>query len=356
MRYLAMGIAILTTTLGCGQGRKSERSTSGNQGAWLDSFDMKDCTWSTRGENRYFILRPGYQVVLGKRSGRRSERVQITVLEDTERVDEVETRVVEEREFQDGRLTEISRNFFAICTERNDVFDFGEDVVVYEHGTAVAHTGEWRAGRNGARAGLEMPGNPRNGLRYYEEIAPGVALDRAEIDRSDDALETIGGKFSNCLKVIETSPLNPGDRGLKRYAPGIGLIQDDDLTLVRYGRVEPDTIELPDGLPRGDGPVSEVEITFEEMPPALARKIRQLYPTGRIHEVKRELHPGARAVYAVEVLVGGKQYDVVAGWKSGFDPREPFVFARLPSPGGDEEMVRSPGEERHARVTHPKGS
>jgi hypothetical protein len=202
-----------------------------------------------------------------------------------------------------------------------------------------------------------MPGNPREGLRYYEEIAPGEALDRAEIERSDEMVETTAGKFSDCLKAIETSPLNPGEKGVKRYAPGIGLIQDDDLRLVRYGHAQAGTVELPNGAPGGSEPFSEVEIGLEELPPALAMKIRQLYPTGRIHEVKREIHPGVRVVYAVEVFVGAKQYDVVAGWDTGrFDPPEPFVFARLPSPDPDEQMSKSPGEQVHSRIPFPRGS
>jgi hypothetical protein len=341
---LPLSIAVLTAAaLGCG--RDAKRPAPSSQGAWQDSFDVKACTWSTRGENRYFVLRPGYQIVLGKRHREQSEQVLITVLEDTERVDEVETRVVEEQVFQNAQLIEISRDFFAVCTERNDVFHFGEDVDIYEHGTVVAHTGAWRAGRNGARAGLKMPATPPDGLRYYEEIAPGKAMDRVQIERSDDMLETTAGTFSDCLKVIESSPLEPGDKWVKRYAPGIGLIQDEDLRLIRYGHAEPGPVALPDGGPGESEGFTEVEIDVDELPQALARRIRELYPTGRIHEVKREIHPGARVVYAVEVLVGPKQYDVVAGWRSGRldgGPRELYVLARVPSSGSDK-LMRAPG-------------
>jgi hypothetical protein len=39
----------------------------------------------------------------------------ITVLNETKVVDGIETRVVEERESEDGELVEISRNYFAVC-------------------------------------------------------------------------------------------------------------------------------------------------------------------------------------------------------------------------------------------------
>jgi hypothetical protein len=330
----AVAVAVLAgAVLGCAQG--------GTTGAWLDSFDVRACSWSTQGENEYVVLRPGHQIVLGKGRGRQAEQVLITVLDETERIAGVETRVVEERLFEGGQLTEIARNFFAICRERGDVFYFGEDVDIYEEGQVVAHGGSWRAGRNGARAGLMMPAEPRVGFRHHQEIAPGEAMDRAEIAGFDDTCETAAGTFSHCLEVIETSPLEPGDASIKRYAPGVGLIQDEDLRLIRYGQAESGPVAPPDGAPGGGDAFREVEIGVDQMPPALLRKIRQLYPTGRIHEVKREIHPGARVVYAVEVFVGRKQYDVVAGWRStGFNGGrgEPYVLARLALPARSQRM------------------
>jgi hypothetical protein len=38
------------------------------------------------------------------------------------------------------------------------------------------------------------------------------------------------------VKIEETTPLEPGVREAKFYARGIGLVQDGDLKLVKYGR------------------------------------------------------------------------------------------------------------------------
>src|SRR5262249_44093690 len=77
---------------------------------WTTQFlvDKKDLV--SVGRNPYYILEPGYQLVLegGK------ERLVITVLNETKMVDGVETRVVEEHESKDGKVVEISRNYFAI--------------------------------------------------------------------------------------------------------------------------------------------------------------------------------------------------------------------------------------------------
>jgi len=333
-----MGVAILlgAALLGCAQGPHGEGTTA----AWVDSFDVRNCSWSTQGENGYFVLRPGYQIALGKGRGRQSEQMLVTVLNDTEHVDGVETRVVEEQVYEGGQLKEVSRNFFAICQARGDVFYFGEDVDIYEKGQVVSSSGSWRAGRNGARAGLMMPGEPRVGLRHHQEVAPGHAMDRAEIAQSSDKCVTPGGTFSDCLTVIETSPLEPGDASIKRYAPGVGLVQDEDLRLMRHGQAQAGPVALPDDAPADGDSFTEVEIGFDQVPPALAKKIRELYPKGRIHEVKREVHPGARVIYAVEIFVGRKQYDVVAGWSfTDFGGQGgPFVLTRLTLPARNAQM------------------
>jgi hypothetical protein len=92
-------------------------------------------------------------------------------------------RVVEEREWQDDELVEVSRNFFARCKETGDVFYFGEEVDLYEDGEIVGHGGAWLAGRDGALPGIIMPGRFLLGSRYYQEVAPDIALDRGENSR-----------------------------------------------------------------------------------------------------------------------------------------------------------------------------
>ncbi|UUZ68330.1 hypothetical protein LP416_29795 [Polaromonas sp. P2-4] len=87
------------------------------------------------------------------------------------------------------------------------MFYFGEDVDYYENGKVVKHDGTWHAGVNGSRAGLMMPATPKLKMKYYQEIAPGVAMDRAEIVSLDETCKTPAGTFSKCLKVKEGSAI-----------------------------------------------------------------------------------------------------------------------------------------------------
>ena len=195
-------------------------------------FALDPAELATSGENPYFVLEPGFQSEFGGGG----VRLVITVLSDIKRVDGVDTRVVEERETKGGHLIEVSRNFFAISRRTNAVFYFGEDVDMYENDRVVSHDGAWQSGAGGAKFGLMMPAPILIGARFYQEIAPKVAMDRAEVLSMTEIVKTPAGEFRNCVKIEETTPLEPGVREAKFYARGIGLVQDGDLKLVKYGR------------------------------------------------------------------------------------------------------------------------
>jgi hypothetical protein len=208
--------------------------SKGANSSWQEEFGISKCNLLTTGRNPYLVLEPGFQLVL--EGG--DTKLQITVLNETKMVDGVNTRVVEEKEWKDGKLYEIARNYFAFCEQTKDVFYFGEDVDFYENGKVVKHDGTWHAGRNGSRAGLIMPGNPKLKMKYYQEIAPGVAMDRAEIISLDETCKTPAGTFSKCMKVKEGSAIDLTASEHKYFAPAIGLIRDENLRLVKYGFVK----------------------------------------------------------------------------------------------------------------------
>jgi exonuclease VII small subunit len=192
---------------------------------YTDTFLVDEKDLATSGRNPYFILEPGYQLYF--ESPDKKETLTITVLDETKKVAGIETRVVEEREIEDGKVKELSRNYFAICRRTNSVYYFGEDA-----------GGAWLHGEKGARFGLMMPGTPLAGSRFYQEVAPGAAMDRSEILSTTETFEAPAGKFEKVLKVLETTPLEPKEHALKLYAPGVGLIQEGNLKLVKYGNAK----------------------------------------------------------------------------------------------------------------------
>lgn len=199
--------------------------------SFVDQFSVDRATLSATGRNPFFILEPGYR--LSYEGG--GDQLVITVLNETEFIDGATTRVVEERETQGGALAEVSRNYYAIDRDTKDVYYFGEDVDNYQAGRIVGHAGVWRSGAEDAHFGLMMPGDPRPGVKHYQEIAPDVAMDRAEIVSADEAIRVPAGALEGVLKVRETTPLEPDANEDKYYARGIGLVDDAGLALVWYG-------------------------------------------------------------------------------------------------------------------------
>jgi hypothetical protein len=221
----------------CDKDKPAEQPKAGGQApakGWIESFNVDARSFVSSGKNKFFILEPGWQCYY---EGKKGHHLTITVLNETKVVDGVETRVLEEREFEDGELSEISRNYFAVDKTTNDVYYFGEDVDMYEGGKVKGHGGSWLSGKDGAKFGLMMPGAPKVGLRYYQERAPKVALDRAEIVSLTEKLKTPAAEFENCLKTEETSDLESG-KAYKFHAPDVGLLSDGDLRLVRYGQAK----------------------------------------------------------------------------------------------------------------------
>lgn len=234
LRFLPLALVLMALVA---SGSMASGQTPAQKG-WVDTFAVDKKDFVSAGSNTFFRLEPGYRLKLEGREGLRRVTLVITVLEKTRLVDGVETRVVEERESKGGRLAEVSRNFFAFSTADQGVYYFGEEVDIYKDGKVVGHEGAWESGKDGARFGLMIPGRPEIQARFYQEIAPGVAMDRAEIVSLDASIKTPAGEFKGCLRVAETSPLESGAKEYKLYAPGIGLINDASLRLVEHGRAE----------------------------------------------------------------------------------------------------------------------
>ncbi|MEI6851375.1 MAG: hypothetical protein WCL06_00975 [Bacteroidota bacterium] len=232
MKQTILLITFLLVGLVCVVGQNNEIKKT-----FTEVFDTEDCTFLTTGKNMYFVLEPGFQLTLRGIEGKDSIKLVITVLNETKKIGDIETRIVEENESVNGHTVEISRNYFAFCVQTSSVFYFGEEVDIYSNDKIVSHDGAWVAeGKN--KAGIGMPGLILLGSRYYQEIAPGIAMDRAEIISTSEILKTPAGEFINCLKTEETNALKPKEKEYKIYGQGVGLLKDEELLLVKYGYVK----------------------------------------------------------------------------------------------------------------------
>jgi hypothetical protein len=213
---------------GGGEEEKSEAKPAAKQAkaGWRDTFDVSKTDLSATGNNSYLPIKPG-QV---HKMAHGNDRLTVSILSETKTVDGIACGVLEEREEKDGQLIEISRNYFATDPKTGDVYYFGEDVDNYKDGKLISHESSWLAGQKGARFGLMMPGQPKKGDKYYQELAPKVAMDRVEIASVDETVKTPAGTFEHCVHLRETTPLEK-DVSHKYYAPGVGMIKDDEFEL-----------------------------------------------------------------------------------------------------------------------------
>ena len=207
------------------------------QDDWKANLDADVCKgFASSGKGAYFNLEPGFEEILEGQEHGKATRVVITVTEKVKTIGGIEARIVTEVETAEGQLTESTRDYFAICKDSNSLLYLGEDVDSYENGKIKDHEGSWMHGLKAAKFGILMPGKPALGQKYYQEQAPGIGMDRAEIVSTSETFKSSAGEFKDCLKTTESSPLEPGHSESKVYAPGIGVVADGPLLLVKYGK------------------------------------------------------------------------------------------------------------------------
>ena len=239
---------------GCGSSNKNKNSTptpvaTATSTAVPTATPQAQCFDTTLGEdlcdpavvsftlestNRYYPLQVGLRTVLEGEEDGEVVRVEREVLDETETVAGVETHVLEHREYVDGEILEIARNFY-VESEDGTVCYFGEDVDFFENGVLVDHHGSWRAGVDGSKPGIIMPAEPVVGQSYFQENAPGIAHDMGRVVVVEETVTVDGETYDDAVVVFDSNPLDDCDgEEEKVYVPGIGEVVDDVLELISF--------------------------------------------------------------------------------------------------------------------------
>lgn len=186
-----------------------------------DACEPAMAKFSLNSTNPYYPLIPGSLTVLEGTDEGVSIRVERRVLSETETVGTVMTRVLEAKEYKNGAIYEVARNYYVEASD-GTVCYFGEEVSFYENGQVVNSNGSWRADAAGAKPGIIMPAQPRVGDVYYQELAPGVAQDMGRIAKTDGTLTALGKTYDKVVSIFDSNPLEDCDEEEKLYVPGIG--------------------------------------------------------------------------------------------------------------------------------------
>jgi len=192
-------------------------------------------------DNEFFPFEEGAVKVYTGRLHEDGERAKLAVVElHTDKTREfpwmggtVTCVCLQETEFEDGEILEISLNYFAQADD-GTVYYFGETVDNYEDGVIVDHDGSWLVG--GPQAGdpvgtatavdpaVFMPGTPEQGDVFFPEDLFPFVHERDEIIKTGKRVVVPAGQFLDCVKIKETSLLSSGSE-VKWYAPGVGVVQ-----------------------------------------------------------------------------------------------------------------------------------
>lgn len=143
-------------------------------------------------------------------------------------VDDIRALVVHDNVFLNGLLEEATQDYYAQDVLGNVWYmgEFETDFVRDRNGKVirVTHPDSWQGGVNGARPGFIMLAHPHAGADYFQEHAPGVALDTAQVIALDLTLTAHGKVYHHVVLTREFSSLEPTIRDFKWYAPGIGMV------------------------------------------------------------------------------------------------------------------------------------
>lgn len=175
-------------------------------------------------DNPYLAFAPGKVFTYEGETEDGNETIIIEVTQETKTILDVMTTVVHERAYLDGVLVEDTFDWFAQDRDGN-VWYFGEDSrTLDENGNVISTEGSWEAGRDGASPGIIMLAVPKDQAKYQQEYADGVAEDMARVVALSKSVTVPHGTFGDCLQILEWTPLEPGAREYKYYAPGVGLV------------------------------------------------------------------------------------------------------------------------------------
>jgi hypothetical protein len=172
--------------------------------------------------NPWFPLPVGtHWVYTGVKDGAPSRDI-VRVTSQTITIDGKPSAAVSDRLYLRGRLEERTTDWYSQDSDGN-VWYVGEDTAELDaHGRVTSREGSWKAGVDGARAGVFMPAHPRVGVGGLQEYYRGHAEDRYRIVGLFRTV--VQGRSANALLTEETTRLEPGTVDHKLYVRGLGVV------------------------------------------------------------------------------------------------------------------------------------
>jgi len=179
-------------------------------------------------DNPYFPLTPGTTRTYEAQTAGGVIRNVVAVTHDTVVILGVTCAEVHDVVFTNGEVTEDTLDWFAQDKVGN-VWYFGENTRKLAGGLTVSVEGTFTAGVNGDKAGIIMKAHPAIGDYFRQEFVLAQGEDVEEVIGLNESVTVPYGSFDHCLKVQETTALEPDTVVHDFYAPGIGPVLSIDM-------------------------------------------------------------------------------------------------------------------------------
>ena len=225
----AFAATAVTLAAGCGSGSSAPARTSTSSAPASKPPAFRPADFVAHVTNPWFPLPAGRTLhYRGEEDGTPGRDV-FTVTHRRKTILGVHATVVHDRVAKHGRVVEDSFDYYA-QDRRGYVWYVGEDTKELDrHGKVTSREGTWRAGRQGAKAGVFMPPRPRVGQSFQQEVFPGHAEDHFRVVRRTATVQVPYVTTHHALRTLEWTPLEPGVRDAKLYVRGVGTAFEETI-------------------------------------------------------------------------------------------------------------------------------
>ena len=198
-------------------------------------FDPKNFGDPIGDPNRWYPLEPGTQTLrdgsITRGSRKLKHQLRTTVTDVMKEVDGVQTVLVLDQDIDAGQVGEASIDYLAQDKSGN-IWYLGSYTEHYEGGQFVNAVDAWLAGKKGAKAGVWMLTDPKEGMKYVQMHNSRETI-RSEVDKVEDR-KCVPFKCFKSLRIVEDGT------EFKYFGPGVGHIATEP----NYSGGEQETEEL----------------------------------------------------------------------------------------------------------------
>lgn len=231
MRTKTMAAIGLSVVIAVGVAASAAASRQNQNPGGGSGSDVRSANFHNPTPNPYFPMRPGtvwrYR---GTDEGEHFREV-VRVTHTKKSILGIRATVVRDvLRRVDGSLAEKTHDWYAADHDGN-VWYLGENTATYdESGHLESREGSWRAGVDGAVAGIVMPADPRPTDAYRQEFYRGQAEDQAWLVQRGFATKVPYGTVKRSLRSFEWSRLEQRVISMKVYGPRLGIVIERDVS------------------------------------------------------------------------------------------------------------------------------